>query len=1339
MANPDESFPALLATTERFDTVEAWETLFPKAQNTRDALIEAEVIPADLALLTEAELEDLMSQLNIKHYLIKPKLRRVRDFLLQKSTKEGKSSPAAPHASSSGEKAKTSAQPHPEDPEDEKERSPAHKASRTARKFTLPLPRAEGVSTPRFLSNFAQFITREQVEDQDIFQTLLLCVPDKSLMNVVSARTSLEGKPWKTIKARVRQLLEPAKSASHYMTEFLQLRPTHRESIQDYNIRFNEFREILDLGLDSELVTNTYLNSLPQDVRQWIRTVQAAKGDDTGDLDELQALVAKCFDDPTAACFEPHERFERKQLNVRVQLQPNAAPSSNKRNMECFYCGKPGHFASECRKRKHDLMQPSQPPLQSHSRPPQSRQTMQSHHQQQPAAFHNKKDAPPRVSSVKTVSADQGPSHPVAEEDPALLQRIHLVNPMQLDMETLKESQDVDRELAKQQLAEPPISVPTPPKLPIPLVRPTINVTLNDVVFNAQLDTGADVSCISKSALELIPECSYSIGPDSLQLKLAEGGTMTRPLVRLAIVCSGKRVVYPFAILNTESTCVLLGIDLINLFSIQVPILTSEQLSTAFQDFQVTDIETILDSQQTEQTRDTIPHPEQEQLTLRIQDAIDANLLTANDHSTLEPIPIVFADPQDRTRGSWQPQFRMPEETERQYEAQIQNWLDKGILEPQLDHVPQETDEHGTATGLFNTRSFAIMSNKLRFVQDFPHINGKIVEDTNDVPTIDDAFLRIARARPVIFTHIDLIRAYLQVPLRKCDRAITAITSSNKRYRFVTAPLGLKHLPAAFNRRIRSLLQQCGCSNYTHNHMDDIIVFSSSIEDHVQHVRNVLSALTSVKLAISLALNLTAHPHRDRTISGWISKLSEFTFTTFHLPGERNTLADLASRVQSISTPSQPMNDDTIETILQEAHSLGHFGASGMFRHIKVTKQIDWIPNLMERCLEFCKKCSVCRRVNTNRVGYSPLEQPKSMTPCRRWHTDLVEMNKSKSGNKYLIVVVDDFTRFTWLRATPRKDAETVTSQIINIGSEFGFPSMIKTDQGTEFDNVMMRELERAVGAHHQFVLPYNHHANGTVERANRTVRDTLLKLTLEATGKTSDWDQYLSITQLFLNARFHNTVMSTPFSLMFGRSAFPAGGDDWSESPIKGSSSSTTLVDRDKESADDLKRWKEFWTTFQQSVIPHLHDVQAHAHEKRVRTYRKKITEFKPGDVVMYRDPTITSKSQPRNKGPFAVKEILPHGKLLIMTNDGSFESPANFLKRAALKPGEQLASLFDNTSDDDGSEDEINDLCDATYVPPIEISNEEVDPPASTPNKIRHTTRSGRVVKAPQRFSTM
>jgi hypothetical protein len=192
-----------------------------------------------------------------------------------------------------------------------------------------------------------------------------------------------------------------------------------------------------------------------------------------------------------------------------------------------------------------------------------------------------------------------------------------------------------------------------------------------------------------------------------------------------------------------------------------------------------------------------------------------------------------------------------------------------------------------------------------------------------------------------------------------------------------------------------------------------------SVVYHVTYYRDYLIdtkfRLWTDNKAVTLAFNHPHHAKRDRTMMNWMTVLNEYSFDILHIPGEENTLPDLGSRIYSIeSAPTQEtLTDDQITEVLAEAHALGHFGANVMARHIQVTREITNIPNLQERCLKYTQQCSVCRRMNTQRISFAPLREPTSRTPNERWHADLLFMTTTVQGNRYVLTVVDELTHFT--------------------------------------------------------------------------------------------------------------------------------------------------------------------------------------------------------------------------------------------------------------------------------------------------------------------------------------
>ena len=95
----------------------------------------------------------------------------------------------------------------------------------------------------------------------------------------------------------------------------------------------------------------------------------------------------------------------------------------------------------------------------------------------------------------------------------------------------------------------------------------------------------------------------------------------------------------------------------------------------------------------------------------------------------------------------------------------------------------------------------------------------------------------------------------------------------------------------------------------------------------------------------------------------------------------------------------------------------------------------------------------------------------------------------SAKGNRYVIVMVDCFSRWTEACPLPDKTAVSVADAFFNtIVCRFGMPSVIHSDQGQEFENKVMHELCLLGGAHKTRTTPCHLESDGLVERFNRTL-----------------------------------------------------------------------------------------------------------------------------------------------------------------------------------------------------------------------------------------------------------
>ncbi|MEY2858854.1 MAG: hypothetical protein RLZZ74_3167, partial [Cyanobacteriota bacterium] len=172
----------------------------------------------------------------------------------------------------------------------------------------------------------------------------------------------------------------------------------------------------------------------------------------------------------------------------------------------------------------------------------------------------------------------------------------------------------------------------------------------------------------------------------------------------------------------------------------------------------------------------------------------------------------------------------------------IQDWIKEGI-------VRKHNENTGWNLPLLVVPKFNVSKDikGWRTCVDPRIINQLIPSVAYPLPTVDEIFQKMGGKR--WFTKIDLWKGFHQMLMALEDQLKTSFTWEGQSYCFITAPMGFKHVPAVFQRVIRRILQEFDA--FAINYVDDIIVFSDSLEEHVEHVRQVLEKLNSFNLRVN--------------------------------------------------------------------------------------------------------------------------------------------------------------------------------------------------------------------------------------------------------------------------------------------------------------------------------------------------------------------------------------------------------------------------------------------------------------------------------------------------------
>jgi hypothetical protein len=138
--------------------------------------------------------------------------------------------------------------------------------------------------------------------------------------------------------------------------------------------------------------------------------------------------------------------------------------------------------------------------------------------------------------------------------------------------------------------------------------------------------------------------------------------------------------------------------------------------------------------------------------------------------------------------------------------------------------------------------------NTLRFCIDFRRVNDLVVYDSWPLRRVAD-ILDALRA-PRYFSTLDLKAAFWTVPLSERSKEITAFRTPAGHFEFQVLPFGLKTAPSAFQRCIDQVLS--GLSSAT-PYLDDVIVFSHTWQEHLDHLRRVFRRLRYYGLQLNSA------------------------------------------------------------------------------------------------------------------------------------------------------------------------------------------------------------------------------------------------------------------------------------------------------------------------------------------------------------------------------------------------------------------------------------------------------------------------------------------------------
>jgi len=382
-----------------------------------------------------------------------------------------------------------------------------------------------------------------------------------------------------------------------------------------------------------------------------------------------------------------------------------------------------------------------------------------------------------------------------------------------------------------------------------------------------------------------------------------------------------------------------------------------------------------------------------------------------------------------------------------------------------------------------------------------------------------------------------------------------------------------------------------------------------------------------------------------------------------------------------------------VDKVLEWAHDChGHYAWDLTLK--RLIGHYYW-PTRAKDTHRFCRSCRSCQLTGRKR----PSQVPRPIVQLRPM--DMIGIDglgpiSPVSGDfKYILIVVDYFTRYAWARALPAITGSAVSEFIDSIAKTFGLPNGVYTDNATYFVSGVFPDFLATRGVR-QFPAPKTHPASvGLLERYVQLVLYGIRKIVVGG-GEIQRWSAYLDQVIHSMNTREVRVHGYSPAELLLGYSPNIHHHE---------------FTVRDRQAARDLQERQQIWNQqddpdflgAQREVRLATHDEVIESTQQRYLTrfvsQQSKTGRFpapKEGDLVLLLraalDNRYNKKLDARWGGPFRLGNIAHHGRSgrLYDLITGQLVKT----KQAGLKDRVHLDDLRVYVSRDQSQEEEITTI---------------------------------------------
>ena len=217
------------------------------------------------------------------------------------------------------------------------------------------------------------------------------------------------------------------------------------------------------------------------------------------------------------------------------------------------------------------------------------------------------------------------------------------------------------------------------------------------------------------------------------------------------------------------------------------------------------------------------------------------------------------------------------------------------------------------------------------------------------------------------------------------------------------------------------------------------------------------------------------------------------------------------------------------QKLRKRALDLAHESHQGIDKTKALIREKIWFPHMDELVKEMVTNCIPCSATGGN-VKPEPLKFTKM--PAAPWEKAHVDFKRPLPGGKYLLVVIDRYSRYLEVEIIHSIGAAQVIRKLRKIFAAHGLPKIIVSDNGPPFHSGEVESYLEHLGINHDFSTAYWPQGNAEVERFMRTLGKLLQICNLQGTRLE------LALSDFLFQYRTtpHSTTKVAPSELLFNR-----------------------------------------------------------------------------------------------------------------------------------------------------------------------------------------------------------